>query len=237
MAHGSVELRPDADQAWLLIASIQLVRGEPDLAQDACGRLTRSSWLVAVGCHARVSHARGDSEAVQSRVERLIGIIDRSDFMEADLAWFLAIAGDLAAANERTSLAVERFQQSLALSESAQVRAALVDVLIGAERYIAARDALAGGSTAPPLEIRRMIVATRLGRQSDMASEIAATDRTFQEWMAAEDWLHAREMARFYLDVLPRPELARHIALINIEIQREIEDLRLLLRTGQATSL
>ena len=50
-------------------------------------------------------------------------------------------------------------------------------------------------------------------------------------WIAAEDWLHAREMARFYLDVVERPALARQLAEVNIKLQREPEDIRLFERT------
>ena len=38
-------------------------------------------------------------------------------------------------------------------------------------------------------------------------------------------------MTRFYIDVVDRPVVARRLALINIGLQREPEDLRLELRT------
>ena len=58
----------------------------------------------------------------------------------------------------------------------------------------------------------------------------------FTEWIADEDWLHAREMARFYIDVDDRPDLARRLALINLDLQREPEDERLERRTRPASS-
>lgn len=237
IAGRAVELRPDDDQGWLLIAAIQLVRGEPAAARQACTRLSRSSWLVIVGCHARASHALGESASVQARVEQLIEVTDRSTVSEADLAWILSIAGDLAVANDDAERAVLRFQQSLDLTETTQVRAALVDELIRSNRLAEARDALNDGSDALPLAVRRMIVAMRMGAGDSIGDEVALADRTFRGWMADNDWLHAREMARFYLDVLPRPELARHIALINFDMQREVEDIRLVQRTESVAAL
>jgi hypothetical protein len=60
---------------------------------------------------------------------------------------------------------------------------------------------------------------------------IKATVNSGAAWIARDDWLHAREMARFYFDVVDRPELARHLASINVSLQREPEDLRLEERT------
>ena len=233
LARSAVELRPDEDQAWLLIAAVHLVRGESGPAGQACSRLTRAPWLVIVGCHARVSHARGESAAVRGRVEQLIGAIERSQVDDAQFAWFLSIAGDLAVASGDADTAAVRFEQSLAIEENTQVRAALVDVLIEADRLDAAAEVLAQGSTALPLEVRRMIVARRTGESQE--TRIADADQTFQDWIAAADWLHAREMARFYTDVLVRPELALRLALINVETQREPEDLRLVHRTSRAS--
>ena len=54
----------------------------------------------------------------------------------------------------------------------------------------------------------------------------------FEHWISHEDWTHAREKTRFYLDVVERPALARRLAEINLTIQQEPEDRMLALRTG-----
>ena len=74
-------------------------------------------------------------------------------------------------------------------------------------------------------------MAKRLNQLQPLQPIIAKTEQEFERWMAAEDWLHAREMTRFYLDVVSRPDVARRLALVNITLQREPEDLRLLERT------
>ncbi len=64
---------------------------------------------------------------------------------------------------------------------------------------------------------------------------LSRVEQEFQVWIANEDWLHAREMARFYIDVFDEPVLARRLALINISLQQEPEDQRLERRTRPIT--
>ena len=56
-------------------------------------------------------------------------------------------------------------------------------------------------------------------------------------WIANEDWLHAREMTRFFIDVVDRPTLARRLALINISLQQEPEDLLLERHTQSSATM
>lgn len=229
----ALDIAPYNDQAWLLRASIQLVRGEIDQASRACRELQYSSLLVAMTCNARVAIARGDNEAALRNLTAVLAAptVDASPEWRA---WALSVAGD-AAASIDADRAVSYYEQSLTLIESTQVRSALVDMLLAADRLADAKHVLEAGSHALPLDIRRMIVARRSGDES-RGKQIAIADHEFRHWIADKDWLHAREMARFYLDVLDRPELARRLARINLTIQREREDLRLAERTGVLTT-
>ena len=219
------------EQSWLLLASIHLVKGDSEAAGNACDELDRSHWLLIVGCKARVAHASGDAAKVRPSFDRLLTATQEQG-IEADmLAWAFSVAGDLAVSDNDADRAVDYFARSLSLAESTQVRSALVDVLLANDRLADAQAELEKGSRALPLDIRRLILANRQGRTVDVTDRIAAVDRRFREWIAAKDWLHAREMARFYIDVLERPELARQLAEINIGIQKEREDLLLLRRT------
>jgi len=219
----------DQDRAWLLKASIHLVRGDADAANKACARLCRVRALIIITCRARAAIAAGHSARV---LPRLRTVIDRT--VEADqetLAWALSVAGD-AAISVDLPQSVHFYRRSLALSESTQVRSALVDVLLRLGRLDDAQTALDLGSRALPLELRRWIVALRLGHRHTLKQEISDADHQFRHWLATEDWLHAREMARFYLDVIERPDLARRLARINLSNQREPEDIRLACRVS-----
>lgn len=224
LTRNALEIDSRDDQAWLLLASIHLVTGEIELAKQACGELGRAPWLVIIGCEARVAHASGSAAEVRPSFERLLAVAEETRVEPAALAWALSVAGDLAVASNDADRAIEHFDQSLSLVENTQVRSALVDVLLANDRLTEAQAVLEKGSGALPLDVRRLILAKRQGRIAEVADRVAEVDREFRKWIAAEDWLHAREMARFYLDVVDCPQLARRLAQINFTIQKEYED-------------
>ncbi|MDX1405370.1 MAG: hypothetical protein R3192_12565 [Woeseiaceae bacterium] len=224
-------IRRNYDESWLLKASIHLVRGESNEAAQACAQLRSVPPLVVLTCNARVSLVNGHSARALAWLGGVLRAVDASETPPDMYAWALSVAGDLAVATGDAQQARTYYQQSLELAERTQVRAALVDVLLGEGNDQAAWQALDAGTTALPLLVRRFIVAKRLDRLPALAPELDRTEREFEAWIAAEDWLHAREMARFYVDVVSRPDLARRLALINFGLQREPEDLLLEQRT------
>ncbi|HEY5624441.1 MAG TPA: hypothetical protein VIV14_11830 [Gammaproteobacteria bacterium] len=222
----AIELGSANDQAWLLVNSIALVQGRADEAADACRQLRNSPPLVIVTCHARVALISGNEASVLPRLEAMLSLGSSDDVL---LAWSQSIAGDLAAARGKDTDSIRHYRASLGLAESTQVRSALVDALFRTHRLAEARHALdAGSHHALPLEVRRLIADRIEGHDSHQ--RIDHVDQRFREWIVDSDWLHAREMARFYLDVKPDPELAHKLAGINIGIQKEPEDYRLLRR-------
>ena len=218
--------RPGLNQAWLLRASILLVRGQTEAAQEACRQLRDVHILVTVGCRARVAIARDENAAALKTMTAVIESLDGQAPDPGLFAWALSIAAD-AAAPTRPEVAIDFYAQSLALQESVQVRSALVDRLILADRFEDAQKIIADGYGALPLQVRRFIVAKQLGEIDGIAEEVARADHRFKHWIEAEDWAHAREMARFYFDVIDRPALAQKLATINVGLQKEAEDLLL----------
>ncbi len=227
----ALEINPGYDQAWLLRASIHLLRGETEEARQACRRLRNASLVAMVTCSARVQIAGGQYDRALDRLTAVLGAVDRSVEDDAVRAWALSVAGDAASQVDRRS-AIRFYTQSLQLNESTQVRAALVDQLIASGQFDAAEETLEEGHDALPLVIRQFVVARQLGKTDDVSAEIAQADRQFRRWISEADFAHAREMARFYLDVLVQPELARELARVNLELQREPEDLQLAARSG-----
>ncbi len=231
LIEGALAINSKNDEGWLLLASIHLVRGETEPAATACGQLRNVPPLVLLTCKARVALATGDHRVALARLKGVINAAD-SQRLPADLrAWSYSVAGDLAVGTGETQQAVDLFQRSLGLAERTQVRAALIDVLLNEARYEDAWQALESGAPALPLLVRRLIVAKRLNRMHDLQPVLSTVQREFEVWIANEDWLHAREMTRFFIDVVDRPDLARRLAVINVGLQREPEDLRLERRT------
>ena len=221
----------DNDEAWLQLASLQLVRGAHEEADYACRKLRHVSLLVAATCHARVDIAQGNGEAAHRRIDAILRGT-RREWADAEvLAWTLSVAGDAAAATDPKA-AVTHYEESLALADRTQVRAALVDVLITLGRIDAAKGVLVGAPDALALSVRKMIVGIPINHEPDLERAIMQADQQFRTWIADEDWAHSREMTRFYLDVLPNPELAQRLARINLSMQREPEDQRLATRAA-----
>ena len=220
------------DQARLLLASVHLVRGEAEASLRQCSALVQSPIPVIAACRARVAHALEQPEPSLTRLERLIAAADRIGTDDQLQAWMLSVAGDLAVVAGRPNDALASFRQSLGLVEATQVRAAMADVLLEAGRFEEAVAAIDSGTRSLALSVRRLIALQRLGRDKEIVTAVRRADHRFRHWIEKEDWVHAREMARFYLDVLPHPELARNLAMINIGIQSETEDRQLVSRTS-----
>lgn len=227
----SLAINTSNDEAWLLRASIHLVRGEADEASAACSQLRDVPPIVVLTCKARVALASGDHHVALLRLTAVLDIADAERLPADLLAWTFSVAGDLAVADGAAQQALELYRSSLGLAERTQVRAALVDVLLSEGDYDAARRSLESGTDALPLLVRQLIVAKKLDRLATVQPLVAKIQLEFEAWITDKDWLHAREMARFFLDVVERPDLARRLALINLELQQEPEDCLLERRT------
>lgn len=233
----ALEAGGDGDEARLLLASVHRVRGEYEQAVLACRGLSKASPLVILTCKAAATPA-GAAELADT-YNRLLGVLQLEAARtppDEVLAWSYSVAGDLAVANGDGPGAIALYGRSLKLAESSQVRSALVDVHLALGETAAAKAQLAVESQALPLLVRRLIVAKRQGELGDHADRQHQLDHEFRHWIEQGDWLHAREMARYYLDVADQPALARRLALINVELQKEPEDLRLVARSSAAAA-
>ncbi len=227
----ALAMNSNDDEARLLSASIYLVRGDANAAAKACGELRQVEALVRITCNARVAVATREHSRALRSLEGVLKIVDTEHIPSELLAWSYSVAGDLAVASSEATKAIDLYRQSLGLAERTQVRAALIDVYISEADYASAWQALDAEKTALPLLVRRLILAKKLDRIDSVRPQLHRVQHEFEDWIRDEDWLHAREMTRFYIDVVERPELARKLALINIRLQQEPEDLLLEVRT------
>ena len=233
----ALTIKDNNDEGWLLLASIQLVVGEAEAAAMACRQLRNVPPVVLLTCKARVALATGNHQMAYVRLSGILNVADSQRLSPDVLAWSYSVAGDLAVAAGESQQAVGLYQHSLRLAERTQVRAALVDVLLSDAEYEIAWQALNDGSPALPLLVQRLIVAKHLGRIHELQQMLSKMQQEFQVWIANEDWLHAREMTRFFIDVVDRPTLARRLALINISLQQEPEDLLLERHTQSSATM
>ena len=223
---------PDDDQAWLLRASLHLIRGEIDEAAESCRGLRRSSPLIVVTCHANVARAAGEADTIRHKLDGLIEISDRHRNEPQLFAWSLSVAGDLAVAANDPDMAEQYFRRSLAVFANTQVRASLADILIEQNRLTDAQRVLDEGGSSLTLTVQDLIIRKRQGY--DIAGDVARLDRRFRHWIGHDDYEHAREMARFYLDVVGDVVQAHALAQINANLQHEPEDHWLAYRAAAA---
>ncbi|MFK8017324.1 MAG: tetratricopeptide repeat protein [Gammaproteobacteria bacterium] len=221
--------RPVNDNAWLLAASIHLVKGDAPSARHACQRLRQVPALVSITCRAQVAIAMGDADRASRQLTAVLENAKSSAARDDWLAWAYSVAGD--AMRDRDDAQSKRhYRQSLMLSDNPQVRAALADVLLNNDQTNEALRVLAGhADVSLALQVRQLIAQRGLGQMTPTVA--AQLHKQFQRWIKERNWEHVREMARFYLDVQPDIEQARTLATINIGIQREREDQRLVERT------
>lgn len=224
-----LQSQPFDDRAWLQLAALHLIRGEHEEATKACAKIRQMPIVVMVTCNARIAHASGNSARFDGKLETLLAQSKTDSLTPALRAWTLSVAGDLALASGRDSAAEALYRRSLTNDDNPQVRASLADLLIEARSWKSAVALIGDAPASLTLHVQRLIVRRNLGLST--GKEQHRLHHQFQHWLAAGDYEHAREMARFYLDVADDRLLAREIAEINARLQHEPEDAKLLQRT------
>jgi hypothetical protein len=210
-------------QALLDSAAIHQLRAELPQARALCEQLKPLAPLPAAACLAELDSLAGNAPAAAQALARLSpgrSVLPWLALMRAELAERM---GDPAAFG--------LYRQALAGADEVYTRAALADWLLNKNRAAEAL-ALTRGSEADALLLRQVIALRRLNRDATaptarLRDSLAAADRR-------EPGRHAREQARFALDVDNQPREALRLAQANWAWQREPADAVLLLRAAQA---
>lgn len=210
-------------QALLDAAAVHRLRAELPQAHALCEQLEPLAPLPAAACLAELDSLSGQAPAAARALARL------SPGRTAP-PWLLLMRAELA---ERLGDAVAPalYRQALRGADDVYTRAALADWLLAQDR---AADALAltQGGDADALLLRHVIALRRLDRDATapiarLRDRLAAADRR-------EPGRHAREQARFALDVAGQPRDALRLAQANWAWQREPADAVLLARAARA---
>ena len=221
-------------QAELTRAGILQVRGRWDEARAGCQRLAGPPLSLPHGhaCLAELDSLQGKDVAATQRLAAL----DRA--AGAPHAWIALLRAELA---ERQGLktAGTLYAQALQLDDDLYARAAYADWLLDAGRP---KDAAAivragqpeGLDQIPDALLLRLAIAWK--RSVDPSAERAATEmqQRFDAAALRGDTSHARERARFALDVRGDTALALKEAAVNWSQQREPADAVLLMRAARA---
>lgn len=225
-------------QAEFTRAGVLQVRGRWDEARAGCERLAASplSHVHGQACLAELDSLQGRDAEAAARLAAL----DRSP--RAPHAWLALLRAELAERQGRPE-AGGLYAKAAVLDDGLYVRAAQADWLLDAKRPDQAAALLQSGapdaigpmlSALPDALLLRLAIAWK--RQGDKNAPLAATEMQARFDAAAlrGDTGHARERARFALDVAGDAGLALRQAELNWTVQREPADAVLLARAAQA---
>ncbi|MBC7727868.1 MAG: hypothetical protein H7242_09680, partial [Microbacteriaceae bacterium] len=235
MLKRAVQQQVNHPQAWLTLATVQRVGGHYAASDASCEGVLRSGQrLHGLACLAENQSLRGEQDAARAQFQQLL---QTPRLPSGTQQWLLTSVAEPEARAGRPDAARAAWLQAVALGASGYTLDGYLDFLLdqGEPKAVLAlltpkvespgdaallRLAIAGKQTADPRAV---------GWRTEMAARIEAS--RVRPGGAAT---HAREQARFALDVLNHPGEALALARENLKLQREPVDLGLLARTAAA---
>jgi hypothetical protein len=241
---------PGNAQAWLTLATVQVVRGEYQAAVRSCGRLSAlAGQLASMTCLANARAASGQLAGS----ERLLALALERSTMSSDSGkdvqgtsqtalrlWALTLMGELAVRRGDAARAEERFRQALVMAPGdSYLLGAYADLLLDQGRNADVQALLRDHLRIDALLLRHTIAARAASSTAAPATPAVARAMTelqarFDAAARRGDAIHQREQARFELHLRQNPRAALELALANWQVQKEIADLRILLEAALA---
>ncbi len=229
---------PVQAQALLTRATVHQVQGRLALAQADCQTLAGAPFhaagpatrIAAQACLAELQSLRGQASEGQRALAGLAQAAGPSP-------WLALVQAELAERQGDAAAAAALYPGALQGSHSVYARAAYADWLLGQRRWGEVLALLpADAAQADALLLRRAIALKHL--PAEHAREAAAAAATLDERFAAARRRgqneHAREEARFQLDVQGQSAAALALAQRNWQLQKEPADAVLLARAALA---
>jgi tetratricopeptide (TPR) repeat protein len=222
---------PTDAQAWLTRATVLRVLGRYAEANAACGHLAATAdpaitTLCVQGLHGLTGHLPGAYAAIMALPQQALPPEAR--------AWRYSELGEMAERLGDDRAAEHWLREGLAVApDDFYMRAACADVLLRQRRAPEALQLLAGYESMEPM-LLRIAIAQRMLRDRGSVRTNDLLSTAFSVEQQRGDAVHRREQARFLLDVSWQPAAALAAAQQNWQVQREPEDLLILLRAAQA---
>jgi tetratricopeptide (TPR) repeat protein len=223
--------RPNDAQALLVRATVLRVLGRYSEAGAACEQFARvvEAQLGAV-C---IQSLRGLNGHLESAYFELTQVSSQG-WLNSEKSWLYSELGEMAARLGRDADAQRWFEQDLKLVPTDfYARAAYADLLLRQARPGDALTLLEGRESFEPLLLRIAIAQHQL-RDPQLAQTRARLRAAFAAETQRGEAVHRREQARFLLEVEDQPNLSLTAALENWAVQREPDDVLVLVRAARA---
>lgn len=222
-------------QARLTLANLELVQGRYKEAEQHC-RALQSAYpgLIAQSCLASVqARTAGPETAYRDLASQVAESINRQPADSTSRLWAESTLGDIAAQAGLPEAKVHWQKVVKTTPDDLYARAQLADWHLEKDHFEQVLTLTRGFDAVDTLAVIRAIAMKRMGHPNSIELNNRLRQR-FEEasWRGA--LLHARDVARFQLDVENQTEEALRLATENWESQREPLDTRLLLRSALA---
>jgi tetratricopeptide (TPR) repeat protein len=231
MLERALSVRPDDPQALLIQATVLRVLGRYREAGAACEQFSRlvEPRLGAI-CTQSLSGLNGHLESAYTALTQ----VSSQGWLSSEKSWLYSELGEMAVRLGRDDEAERWFQQDLILAPADfYVRAAYADLLLRQGRPGEVLSLLQGRESFEPLLLRIAIAERRL-HDARLAQSRARLDAAFAAEEQRGEAVHRREQARFLLEVEDQPTLSLAAALKNWAVQREPEDVLVLVSAARA---
>jgi tetratricopeptide (TPR) repeat protein len=227
----ALRARPDDAQAWLTRATVLRVLGRYAEAQQSCQHLNGAgSEPVAELC---LQSIRAVSGELDSAYQMTLAISPQT-LTNTTRAWRYSLLGEMAEARGEDQSASHWFDECLKLTpEDMYTRAAYADLLLRQGRPAEVLQLLTSYQSMEPM-LLRVAIAQRQLEAPEVAKSRAALQEAFEQEEQRGEAVHRREQARFLLDVAGQPAAAVRVALMNWQVQREPDDVLILMRAARA---
>lgn len=222
---------PDDAQAWLTRATVLRVLGRYREADASCQHLAAvADPAVTTLCVQGVRGLTGQLQPAYAAIQAL----PQQVLPPEARAWRYSELGEMAERLGDDRAAEHWLREGLAVApEDFYMRAACADVLLRQGRAPETLQLLAGYESMEPM-LLRIAIAHRMLRDTASPQTTALLSTAFSVEQQRGDAVHRREQARFLLDVSWQPSAALRAAQENWHVQREPEDVLILLRAAQA---
>jgi tetratricopeptide (TPR) repeat protein len=226
-----LSVRPNDPQALLTRATVLRVLGRYPEASIACEQFSRLvEPRLAALCVESLRGLNGHLDSAYAQLQQ----ISAQGWLNSEKSWLYSELGEMAVRLGRDADAQRWFEQDLNLVPSDfYVRAAYADLLLRQARAGEALSLLQGQESFEPLLLRIAIAQKQL-HDPQLSQSTARLQAAFAAETQRGEAVHRREQARFLLEVADQPQLALTAAAENWSVQREPDDVLVLVAAARA---
>jgi hypothetical protein len=226
----ALRARPQDAQAWLTRATVLRVLGRYSEAMGSCEHLAMAADPAVAGlCTQSLRGLTGHLKEAYATIEALAP----QGLPPEARAWRYSELAEMAERLGHDQAAEHWFREGLQIApQDLYMRTAWADLLLRHGRAAETLQLLAGYESMEPMLLRVAIAHRQLDAANPQAEALLSDAFEVEEQRG--DAVHRREQARFLLDVNQQPTAALAAAEENWKVQREPDDILILLRAAKA---